>query len=229
MTMSAIRLTSAAAVAAGVAIWAGPALAAGLAEPKTSTEHGMTVMTLDDTETSSHFLPLGSDSSEDEFPTTPPVPGDAFVFTDDLRQDGVLVGTDTGKCTIVSGTSAHCSVVVTFAGGTVTVSGPTTFTEDGEPFSLPLTGGTGAYEGITGNVTVVDATDEADPADKLSTLTLTFTLPEASQVEAIPAGGAATGGGIDAGGTPVALIALAGAGMVTGAGIFGLGRRVRRD
>lgn len=223
------RAFAAAALTAGVVFFAVSATAASaLAEPETDIVNGQVVMVLDDTETSSHFVPKGGEPTE-EFPEGEPVVGDAFAFTDDLRQHGELVGTDEGKCTVLPADAIECGATLTFAGGTVSASGPVAEGEDeNAPSTIPITGGTGAYTGIKGTVTVLDATDAEDPTDTLSTITLRFVLPaEATQVGAVPAGGAGTGGGITGDGMPVALFAIGAAALVTGAGIAGLGRRLR--
>jgi hypothetical protein len=96
------------------------------------------------------------------------------------------------------------------------------------PSTIPITAGTGDYAGIKGTVTVADFSDEDDPTDTLSTITLRYLLPaEDTQVGAVPAGGAQTGGGLTGNGLPIALFAIGAAAIVTGAGIAGLGRRVR--
>jgi hypothetical protein len=225
VTLTALRLSALTALSAGVVAVAAPALAATLADPTVTTTDGRSVLVLDDTETGSRFIPKGGEPT-DEFPQQEPSPGDAFSFTDDLRQNGALVATDKGTCTITGPEQAVCDVLVTFANGTVSAKGTSSF--DDEESDFPLTGGTGAYEGIRGTATSHDFSDAEDPSDTKSTITVTFTLPGTDgQVTEVPTGGAATGGGLAGDGMPVALFAIGGAAIVTGVGIAGVGRRLR--
>jgi hypothetical protein len=223
--------------AASVVLLAGPAMAADLPEPETTIEGGRVVLVLDDTETSSHYIPKGGEPTE-EFPDEQPAVGDAFSFTDDLRQDGDLVGTSEGTCTVLPENAISCAATFTFAGGTVRASGPVDEGEDETaPSTIAITGGTGDYAGISGTLTILDKSDEADPSDTLSTLTLRYSLPdslpdslpaETTQVAAVPAGGAETGGGA-AGSTDRALFLGVGIAALAGAaGLFGAAQHAAR-
>jgi hypothetical protein len=86
---------------------------------------------------------------------------------------------------------------------------------------VAITGGTGDYAGIRGTLTIRDETDEDDPTDTLSTLTLRYLLPpETTQVAAVPAGGAAPGGGAQ--GTDTDAVLLVGVGIAAVLGSIGL-------
>lgn len=155
------------------------ALADHLADLQVATEDGTTTFTIHSVETGGQFIPAGGEPTEfpeDELPQA----GDAFTFTDDLSQDGTLVGTDEGTCTVSDGgDEITCDVAITFAGGTIRALDTSPFTEDeeGEPFDVPLVSGTGAYEGIDGTATVVDNPDESQ------TITVEYTIAGESEGE----------------------------------------------
>jgi hypothetical protein len=80
--------------------------------------------------------------------------GDEFTFTESLtfRGSGV-VGHDFGACTLVNGHSAQCLVTASFRGSTpssLTVQGVIRFNKADNV--LAVTGGTGEFEGVTGQV-----------------------------------------------------------------------------
>jgi hypothetical protein len=153
------RLLAGGALAAALVLAAGAqAGAADRADPTVKTKDGMRTLHVLGHETVSKFIPKGGVPT-DKFPTDHPNPGDGFSFLEELRQDGALVGTDTGLCTVLEGAAhaARCEVTVTFPKGTMTVVGEGT---DGQKESTyKLTGGTGAYEGVTGVVHVKDLSD----------------------------------------------------------------------
>lgn len=103
--------------------------------------------------------------------------GDRFVFTEDLYMRGKRVGSDHGECVLTrlieegqSGTF-HCNVTAIFdRWGQITVQGAFDFSEneEGEPFRLAVTGGTGKFRDAGGEV-IVDETGE----DSLLTFKLT--------------------------------------------------------
>jgi hypothetical protein len=83
--------------------------------------------------------------------------GDEFIFSDVLKQNGERVGHDGGVCTVTSITSAeaeaHCVVTLSLAGGQIALQGLVPFSEEPPPpFTVAVTGGTGQYEGATGEV-----------------------------------------------------------------------------
>ncbi len=227
MTQTIVRTTFAATFAAGLMLLAWPAAAADLADPETTTENGRTVLAVHADETSFTFLPQGEAPTTEE-PDRPPTAGDGFAFTEDLLQDGTRVGTTKVRCTFTSVTETagaqRCDGTLTFPDGAIRVLDDIEWSADkpeGQPEVLDIVGGTGAYEGAMGTLTVTNQTD-----DGASDLTLRFTTG-GGQVDAVPAGGAQTGGGLGGDGIPVALFAIGAAAIVTGAGITGLGRRVK--
>lgn len=225
-------IAAVAVTAAGLVLIGGVAVAADLSEPATQIEDGRVVMVLDDTETSSLYVPKGGEPTP-EFPADVPEVGDAFTFTDDLRQDGALVGTNEGTCTVMPENAISCVATLTFAGGTVRVSGPVDEGEDESAASIiGITGGTGDYAGVRGTLTIADETDEDDPTDTLSTLTLRYLLPpETTQIAAVPVGAAATGGGAQGADTDAVLLVGVGIAAVLGSlGLFGAAHAAgRRD
>jgi hypothetical protein len=92
--------------------------------------------------------------------------GDEDVFSDDLftSKGGSKVGFDGGKCTAVRLDKAsnmatfQCLVTVSLKGGQITIQGLITFSgsEVGSTFTLAVTGGTGAYEGVSGQATITE-------------------------------------------------------------------------
>ncbi|MGQ0630632.1 MAG: allene oxide cyclase barrel-like domain-containing protein [Sporichthyaceae bacterium] len=104
-----------------------------------------------------------------------PAIGDTFTFVDDLHQDGLVVGTDAGLCTITDDEGkASCTATFTFPNGTITVDGPAEFTSD-DAFSIPITSGTGAFAGIDGTMYGTTAPKEKDD----TILRLVYTQPDA--------------------------------------------------
>jgi hypothetical protein len=88
--------------------------------------------------------------------------GDAFVFRSDLRREGETIGHDGGTCTVVSVEEGpvpefQCVATLWFDEGQITAQGLVQFTE--EAVEVAITGGTGAYEGAAGHVTVVPRTE----------------------------------------------------------------------
>ena len=78
--------------------------------------------------------------------------GDQFIFTSKLLKGGEQVGHDGVVCTIVSleRQEAQCVATAWFSGGQITVQGLISFAED--PPALPITGGSGKYEGAEGEL-----------------------------------------------------------------------------
>lgn len=201
---------------------AGPAKAgAPVAEPKITAVGSKQVIHLIAEQTDTKYIPKGGKPTAD-FPDEKsggPKPGDAFAFTEDLKQDGVRVGTDKGGCTFSAPKDPlHCAVTLSFPAGDIGVEGEVV---DGQANTLKLTSGTGAYAGIAGSVTVVDIDD--DHTD----LTLAFGT-DAAQVAVVPVGGAATGGGSAAEASGRGLVGLGAFAAAAGAGLLGFGRRTGR-
>ncbi len=95
--------------------------------------------------------------------------GDQFVFSDDLftQKGGEKIGVDGGVCTIVrlddhgNTTTAECAVTGELHGGQIAVQGLITFVGEGGAgtFVLPVTGGTGIYKNVRGQVTVEELSE----------------------------------------------------------------------
>ena len=79
---------------------------------------------------------------------------DIVVFSNDLYQRGRKIGEDGGTCTVIRVTpgqapTMYCAGNNTLPGGQVSVAG---FAAPGAPFELAITGGTGRYRGVHGQV-----------------------------------------------------------------------------
>ena len=77
---------------------------------------------------------------------------DVVIFSNDLYQDGTKIGEDGGTCTVVraaAGITMHCLGTNTLPDGQIAVQG---LAAPGEPFELAITGGTGRYRGVRGQV-----------------------------------------------------------------------------
>jgi hypothetical protein len=83
--------------------------------------------------------------------------GDHFVFHDDLQDaDGTVVGRDAGLCTLVTENSYQLNVTMELPGGCITAQG---FVED-QLGLLAVTGGTGTYRQVRGDVRISQSGDE---------------------------------------------------------------------
>lgn len=107
--------------------------------------------------TEENFLDLGD---------TGPSLGDEFIFHDDLRKGGKVVGHDGGVCTFTSGEEgsegeAQCLVTFWFDGkGQITIQGLIQLQGSfPDRFDFSITGGLGAYEGAEGHVKVVQTSE----------------------------------------------------------------------
>jgi hypothetical protein len=99
--------------------------------------------------------------------------GDINVITEDVYRNGKRVGTSDITCTVVRiqmpKFAAECFNTTTLPGGQITAQGIVTSDQiEQAPFEQAVTGGTGAYEGVGGVLTVDEAGDK--PAE------LTFEL-----------------------------------------------------
>jgi len=93
-------------------------------------------------------------------------PGDYVVFRERiLNEDGVRVGRDNGQCTVNFPTnetrfSINCAVAFTFTGaggirrGEIMVEGNVLFTQTTSTLTVPITGGSGHYQNVRGEVHV---------------------------------------------------------------------------
>jgi hypothetical protein len=95
-----------------------------------------------------------------------PSQGDRFVFRDELLRDGERVGENGGECVFVRlaaddpSATINCVATASLPGGTITVQGLVTATEESTgPFVFAITGGTGRYRTAHGEVTLT-FTDE---------------------------------------------------------------------
>jgi len=111
-------------------------------------------------EDQSNFLDLGDSG---------PSLGDQIIFADTLSRDNHTVGEDGGNCTVVrvapaDTLTANCVASLSLRRGQITVQGLVTFRgeTDTTPFTVAVTGGTGAYSGVGGEMDIqpVNATDE---------------------------------------------------------------------
>ena len=143
------RLGVAASAAAIVGLAAGsvgPALgsAGGAAR-----DHQRTIRVLEVT-TEFHFVNTGPQG---------PSLGDVFVFSSKLMDDGKQVGHDGGVCTVTSfdNEELQCQATAWFDAGQITIQGLLPNAE--QTFTLPVTGGSGAYQGAEGELHIHELSD----------------------------------------------------------------------
>jgi hypothetical protein len=79
---------------------------------------------------------------------------DIVVFSNDLYQRETKIGKDGGTCTVVrpdegGGLTMQCTGTNTLPGGQIAVQG---LAAPGQPFELAITGGTGRYRDVRGQV-----------------------------------------------------------------------------
>lgn len=96
--------------------------------------------------------------------------GDTLVFTNDIydSDDANLVGSDQGSCMRVKPHSKdneddglwECNWTVTLADGTIAVQGKSV--DDGSSTTLVITGGTGEYDGASGDMLLESINDGAE-------------------------------------------------------------------
>jgi allene oxide cyclase-like protein len=105
---------------------------------------------------------LGLTEKEDEFKFSDVAPearseedisaGDSFVFSGDVS--GEREGRLAGACGVADKGEPTCHATYTFDDGQITVAGVPDFSQQAETFQLPVTGGSDAYEGASGQVRV---------------------------------------------------------------------------
>ena len=105
---------------------------------------------------------LGLAEKEDEFRFSDVAPegrseedisaGDSFVFSGDVS--GERKGRLAGACDVADKGEPTCHATYTFDDGQITVAGVPDFSQQAETFQLPVTGGSDAYEGASGQVIV---------------------------------------------------------------------------
>jgi allene oxide cyclase-like protein len=94
-----------------------------------------------------------------------PTVGDVFVFQSDLLDPttNAKVGTVEGHCTVVTESLSDCDASGILAGGQIRVAGAST---DGDVNVLAVTGGTGIYRNVSGQITV-ETIDDNTSTDTL--------------------------------------------------------------
>lgn len=90
--------------------------------------------------------------------------GDRFLFAADLLKGGEKVGDEGGECAIVQivervAATAHCIATLSLPGGQITLQGLVAFTDESEPFTVAVTGGTGRYREADGEMTIETVSD----------------------------------------------------------------------
>lgn len=92
--------------------------------------------------------------------------GDQFVFSEVLRSRGREVGTSGGVCTVTEivayeALTAHCVATLSLRRGQITLQGLVEFQgeDDTGPFTVAITGGTGAYRGASGEARIREVSD----------------------------------------------------------------------
>jgi hypothetical protein len=84
--------------------------------------------------------------------------GDEFIFSANLHQHGKEVGHDGVVCTFTSADreEAECVATAWFSGGQITVQG---LVAGESEFVLPVTGGSGKYEGAEGEIHIKEVSE----------------------------------------------------------------------
>ena len=90
--------------------------------------------------------------------------GDQQILTEDVYRDGKRVGTSDIQCTIVRVQlpkfAVQCFTTTSLPEGQITAQGVVTSDQiEQVPFAQAVTGGTGAYKGVRGELTVDEAGD----------------------------------------------------------------------
>ena len=94
-----------------------------------------------------------------------PSVGDRQILTEDVYRKGKRIGTSDIECTMVRAElpkfTVQCFNTTALPGGQITAQGIVTSDQlEKVPFQQAVTGGTGAYEGVTGQLTVDEAGDK---------------------------------------------------------------------
>ena len=135
----------------------------GVALLLSATALALSVVTLlRDDDPRSREVTIGLTEKEDEFKFSDVAPaarseedvsaGDSFVFSGDVS--GERTGRLAGACAVADKGEPTCHATYTFDDGQITVAGVPDFSQDAETFQLPVTGGSDAYEGASGQVRV---------------------------------------------------------------------------
>lgn len=191
------RAVAAAAIAAIATLGSAPALAAeppgpptqppSTATPTAPKVHrdgdAITLELLARSTTETYYLTGKTPTTTEPGPDYTVTPGDFREFTEDLLQDGVLVGRSSGGCTFITTDTARCTISQVFPNGALLIDdtlGPT----DERP--LRVTGGTGAFAGaFAGAHGTLLVGDDLTGSDAPHTYTVTTApVPSDSQVGA---------------------------------------------
>jgi hypothetical protein len=134
----------------------------GLALLLGATALALSVVTLLREEDSPSRVRLALTETEDEFKFSDVAPaarseedvsaGDSFVFSGDVS--GERKGRLARACEVADKGEPTCHATYTFDDGQITVAGVPDFSQEAETFQIPVTGGSGAYEGASGQVRV---------------------------------------------------------------------------
>jgi hypothetical protein len=89
-------------------------------------------------------------------------PGDTLVFVEQLtdESDDSVLGKARIECTVHIGSWAICTGAFDFTGrGEIVGQGIVPFTEEDAPFDVPVTGGTGEFANVRGDVHIEQVSD----------------------------------------------------------------------
>jgi FlaG/FlaF family flagellin (archaellin) len=95
--------------------------------------------------------------------------GNQFVSTDDVYRQGRRVGDDAAACQLMAdlgetGARFQCVATVSLPEGELTAQGLATLAETvDQPFTLAITGGTGAYRTAHGQIRVAPVSENESP------------------------------------------------------------------
>lgn len=89
--------------------------------------------------------------------------GDRIVLSHDLSRDGEDVGKSAIECVFVRAdaetSTANCLASFELPGGQITAQGLVTFSQAADPFTVAVTGGTGRYRDVDGELHVETVSD----------------------------------------------------------------------
>jgi hypothetical protein len=129
-------------------------------------------------DTATHFRSLvlyerGTSFTPLDLGATGPSPGDTVTFTSDLFSDAGFkskVGTVVGTCTVVDvkAAIAECGATARLADGDIQVNGPVP--TESESFTAPVTGGTGRYRTVGGELQSTQLNASGDTKDVFTLL-----------------------------------------------------------
>jgi hypothetical protein len=114
----------------------------------------------DDEETDARTLTLTVREGDFKFNDVPPrakdeediAAGDSFTFSNDVSGDAK--GQLYGGCFVADKGEPTCQATYVLQNGHVTIAGVPDFSQEAETFEVAVTGGSGAYDGATGEVAV---------------------------------------------------------------------------